>query len=351
MISVCIITKNECDNLNICLERLAKYPVELVVVDTGSTDNTKEIASKYTSNIYDFSWCNDFSAARNFAVSKAKEEYILMIDTDEFVDSFDYDKVTTLVKANPDSVGQIHRKNLFDNNGSPMNSNELISRLFPKSIYSYTGSIHEQLVNISEPDMRYSTYPLPIFSTHVGYQGSPEKRRKKGERNLTLLLKEYDKNPSDTYILYQIGKAFFYLHDYNNAIVYFEKAMELPMNNRLGYVSNIMSTYAYCLINLKQYSKALILEAVFDDFSYSSDFLFVMGLIYMYNARFQDAIDCFYGATKIDKCDVEGVNSFLAFYNIGVIFECLGDKQRALGFYKQCGSYPPAGEGITRCSS
>lgn len=350
MISVCIITKNECDNLNICLERLSRYPVELVVVDTGSTDATKEIAGKYTDSVYDFEWCDDFSAARNFAISKAKEEYILMIDTDEFVDSLDYDSVISLIKANPGFVGRIHRKNIFENDGSTMNSNELINRLFSKKIYSYSGTIHEQIVSIASPEDTYGTYILPVFCTHVGYQGNAGKRREKGERNLNLLLREHQKNPADTYILYQIGKAYYYLHSYKEAMTYFEMAMELPMDNRLNYVSNIMSTYAYCLINTKEYSKGLMLEGVLDDFSYSADFLFVMGLIYMYNARFQDAINCFYNATKISECDVEGVNSYLAFYNIGVIFECLGDKQRALGYYKKCGSYSPAKEGITRCS-
>ena len=351
MISACIITKNECDNLNICLERLSHYPFEIVVIDTGSTDDTKKVAAKYTSCIYDFTWCNDFSAARNFAISKATKDYILMIDTDEFVDSLDYDTVLNLIQEHPDQVGRLHRKNLFESDGSDMVSNELINRLFPKKLYHYAGTIHEQVVSIENPEEVYSTYVIPLYCTHVGYQGGQKLRLEKANRNLSLLLKEHERNESDTYILYQIGKAYYYIQEYEKAIIYFEKAMDYKMNPKLTYVNNLISTYAYCLINTKQFAKGLMLNAVYEDFSYSADFMFVMGLIYMYNARFEDAIKSFLDATTIKSCDVEGVNSYLAYYNIGVIWECLGSKEKAISYYKKSGTYSPATEGIKRCLS
>ena len=82
MISFCIIGKNEEAIIEKCLVALVPYGYEIVYVDTGSSDRTKEIAHKYTDRIYDFEWINDFSAARNFAISKAGGDYILMIDCD-----------------------------------------------------------------------------------------------------------------------------------------------------------------------------------------------------------------------------------------------------------------------------
>ena len=78
-LSICIITKNEEENIERCLQSFQKYDFELVVVDTGSTDQTKNIAYKYTSHVYDFEWCDDFAAAKNYAVSKASEEYVMVI--------------------------------------------------------------------------------------------------------------------------------------------------------------------------------------------------------------------------------------------------------------------------------
>ena len=85
-ISMCMIVKNEHDILARCLDSYAGTYDELIIVDTGSTDNTKEIAAHYTDKIYDFEWINDFSAARNFAFSKAGCDYIFSADADEVLD-------------------------------------------------------------------------------------------------------------------------------------------------------------------------------------------------------------------------------------------------------------------------
>ena len=85
MISICIITKNE----EKCLRSFQKYDFELIVVDTGSTDQTKTVAYKYTPYVYDFEWCDDFAAAKNYAISKATQEYVMVIDSDEYLEDID----------------------------------------------------------------------------------------------------------------------------------------------------------------------------------------------------------------------------------------------------------------------
>ncbi len=85
-ISLCMIVKNEEQVLARCLDSVADLMDEIVIVDTGSTDSTKEIAARYTDKIYDFEWIDDFSAARNFAFSKANMDYIYSADADEVLD-------------------------------------------------------------------------------------------------------------------------------------------------------------------------------------------------------------------------------------------------------------------------
>lgn len=99
-ISVCMIVKNEERVLARCLDSLAGLYEELIIVDTGSTDKTKEIASRYTDKIYDFVWVNDFSAARNFAFSHATMDYIYSADADEVLD----DKNRILFKQLKDNI-------------------------------------------------------------------------------------------------------------------------------------------------------------------------------------------------------------------------------------------------------
>ena len=81
--SLCMIVKNEEKILARCLDSVADLVDEIVIVDTGSTDATKKIAANYTDKIYDFTWVDDFSAARNFAFSKAEKDYIYTADMDE----------------------------------------------------------------------------------------------------------------------------------------------------------------------------------------------------------------------------------------------------------------------------
>lgn len=85
-VSLCMIVKNEERVLARCLDSLDGLMDEIVIVDTGSTDRTKEIAARYTDRIYDFAWTDDFSAARNFAFSKARMDYIYSADADEVLD-------------------------------------------------------------------------------------------------------------------------------------------------------------------------------------------------------------------------------------------------------------------------
>lgn len=86
-ISTCMIVKNEEAVLARCLECVKDFSDEIIIVDTGSTDRTKEIAAAYTEHIYDFEWCNDFAAARNYSFSKASMDYIYVADADEIIDA------------------------------------------------------------------------------------------------------------------------------------------------------------------------------------------------------------------------------------------------------------------------
>lgn len=98
-ISLCMIVKNEEAVLKRCLDSIADLMDEIIIVDTGSTDRTKEIAADYTSKIYDYRWANDFSAARNFSFSKATMEYIYAADADEVLDEENHMRFLRLKQA------------------------------------------------------------------------------------------------------------------------------------------------------------------------------------------------------------------------------------------------------------
>ena len=362
MISICIITKNEVKNLEECLRHLEKLKSEIVVVDTGSIDDSIATAKKYTNHVYDFAWCDDFSAARNFSISKASGEIIVVIDSDEFIVEFDKEAVEKIFEQNESVIGRINIKETFGVNGE-FEAVDHINRVFSKRYYHYTGRIHEQVVAITN-DVRtndatdlnqynkhdvlnnsvvdHEIVNLPITVLHSGY-GGKELRLRKAERNIKLLNGELESG-EDPYILYQLGKSYYMISEYQKACEYFVEGLEFDVNPELEYVIDMVETYGYSLINSKQYEEALLFENIYDQFGDTADFQFLMGLIYMNNEMFEKAIEEFERATRCKQSRVIGVNTYLAWYNIGVILECLGYKEDAAVYYTKCGRYEKAVE-------
>lgn len=343
-ISVCIITKNEAHYLRECLSCLKKYPFEIVVTDTGSEDDSVSVAKEYTDKVFFYEWCNDFSAARNYCVAQATNDTVMIVDTDEFVQDFDWDNFCKIIEMNHDKVGRINLNNIYRRNGILNSTNEKLSRIFDRRLYTYTGSIHEQITPIGDKDI-FETYDAGITFKHVGYDGDPENIKKKTERNIMLLKSELEKK-GDAYILYQLGKSYYMAGDYSEAEKYFERATAYDLDPRLEYVLDMIVSYGYSMVNSGKAKEALAFSNLYDEFSYSADYVFMMGIVCMNNALFEDAVGLFEKAKEYDSCNLCGVNSYLADYNIGVIFECLGHKEEALMYYGKCKGYDKAEERI-----
>ena len=214
-----------------------------------------------------------------------------------------------------------------------------LARLYNKTYYTFKGIIHEQLFPISQSEPLYRETGLHF--NHGGYADA-SLIKQKAERNLTLLLKELQRDPSDTYTLFQIGQTYRSLNMSDKALPYFAKALSFDVDPRLDYVQTLVESYGYTLLDLKMPQKALELLGVYDTFSVRADFVFLMGIIYMNNGMFEEAISQFERAVTIPNHSIEGVNSYSAYYNIGVICECTGQKERALTSYRKCGDYSPA---------
>lgn len=348
MISVCIIVKNDASNLSECLKRLDKYDFEIIVVDTGSTDSTKVIAQEHTERVFDFVWCDDFSKARNFAIAKASNDFILMVDSDEFITEIDVKRLEKLINENPQKVGRLKRENEYYGEAGFNIKTERVNRLFNKKYFHYEGRIHEQVTSLDGSE--YDTYDAPVYMDHVGYKGNSEEIAEKSERNIRLLEVSLEQDGEDPYTYYQLGRSYFAIKDYEKAVKYFERAMDFDVDPRLEYVADLVESYGYALVNSNQAAKALQLEGVYEEFKRSADFVFLMGVIYMQNSLFNEAVIEFEKAAKYASCKVRGVNSYSAYYNCGVIYECLGDKKAAINYYKKCGDYEPAKKGIKRVS-
>lgn len=343
-LSICLIAKNEQNCIKKALSSLIPLlnaGAELVITDTGSTDSTKEIAAEFTQQIYDFVWCDDFSAARNFCADRATNDWILFLDCDESLCSSHSLTAAASLQAfientSPDTEGMI---TLQSPNSSGNITVDKLARLYHRSHYHYKGIIHEQLFPIDENAMPQYRFVGLTFD-HSGYRES-DILDVKSKRNITLLKKAYNTDPTDTYTLFQLGQAYRNLKQFDDALQYFEKALSFDVNPSLDYVKTLVESYGYTLLDLDRPQDVLSLYGVYESFSDRADFVFLIGLANMKCGQIKEAIDEFKKAVTIPDYSVEGTNSYLAFYNLGVIYECIGNTKLAIEYYQKCQNYPP----------
>lgn len=345
-ISVCIITKNEEQNIENCLKPLRAYDWEIIVVDTGSTDHTKEIAGKYANKVLDFVWYDDFSAARNFSIEQASHDIILVIDSDEFLREIDPEAILRLAEQNPTSVGLLSRENHYQMNGTDSVYVDLVERLFSRKYYHYEGIIHEQVRLLDTEQCAYSTYQIPLILNHSGYNGNEKALREKALRNISLLEKDLQTHPDNPYTYFQIGQAYNMIHDDEKALRYYGKGLSYDVDSAEEYVQMMVIGYGYALLHLDRAEEALGLNSIYDAFAVSADFFTLMGLIYLRNGQYMKALLEFVKALSCDTAHVVGSNSFIPSYNIGLINEMMGDKEAALMHYRKCEDFPMALEKI-----
>lgn len=341
-LSVCIIARNEEAHIEECLKRLAPYGFEVVLTDTGSTDRTIEIAGKYTDRIFHFDWCDDFSAARNFCLEKASHDWILSLDCDEYIEKLDLSALGQCMEQRPDCTGRILIRSRFLRSGQTAFEQTRVSRLANRRYFHFTGAIHEQL---ERRDNRTKTvYDAPVTILHVGYDETVADMQEKCRRNIALLVAQLDQEGPDPYLYFQLGQCFRRLGETEKALESFDAGLSMDIDPSLDYVKTMVESYGYTLLDLKRNQEALGLSELYDVFATRADFVFLMGLVCMNNGLFDDAVNQFKKATTMEEFSVDGVNSYMADYNIGVIYECTGHPEKARTYYKKCGSYLPAEE-------
>lgn len=344
-ISACIITKNEADNLNQCLKALSAYPFEIVVVDTGSTDNSLEIARKYTTKIYHFTWIDDFSAARNYAAACASHNMIFPVDTDEFITRLEWDELQTQMESNPMSVGSIKRLDYFEANGEKRCQIYMLHRIYNKKYYCYDKPVHEVLTPLSQ--LPYTTYTTSVEMDHVGYLGSSDTLHDKAMRDMNILLKELEQDPKEPYYYFQIAQSYMLMRDEENALIYFQSAMDYNPDPRADYTHILIYNLGQLLLERNRIDEASFLLSYYEYYSNNMDYLCLIGLFYLHRNQPLKALPEFVKALSAPMHDL--ADNREPSYYIGYIYELFGKKEIARTHYLNCGTdYAPAARALAR---
>jgi glycosyltransferase involved in cell wall biosynthesis len=204
-VSVCLIVKNEERFLAQCLKSVRSLARQIIVVDTGSTDRTVEIAREFGAEIHAFAWCDDFAAARNAALQHATGDWILMLDADEELPESQHPRLLSDIR-NPDTIA--YRLPLV-NVGQEREGRSFVPRLFRNLPGAcFTGRIHEQVFASLLPRAKVWGLKTALGSAellHHGYTQQLLRDRNKVERNLKLLRAAIQENPDDANLLMNLG--------------------------------------------------------------------------------------------------------------------------------------------------
>ncbi len=326
-LSLCMIVKNEEDTLCRVLSTASIIADEIIIVDTGSTDGTKKAALSFTDKVYDFQWCDDFSAARNYAISKATGDYYMWLDADDVIPAPAAKKLrAALTRLDPD-IDMIMLPYVIevDEAGNPTFSyyRERIMRNRPD--YFFQGHVHEAV------PIRGKTTKLPFAVFHKKPQG-----KSSGTRNLDIygkmLANGIKLEPRETYYY---ARELFYNGRYEDAA----KTFETFLSSSGGFIPNYIDA---CIMLARCYSRRGLsdkaLAALYRSFVYglpTGEAACEIGLIYFARNDYVSAAYWFEIAAK-SKPDLNSgafvdVNcyGFLPNVWLTVCYDRLGDIKKA----------------------
>ncbi len=244
-LTLSMIVKNEEKYLRECLESVKDLADEIVIVDTGSTDNTIAIAQEFRANVFSFEWVNDFAAARNYALSKSTGDWILYIDADERLDQKSVTELKNILDKKT-KFGFYFTIQNIDTDESRDNSFRYVRLFLNSQGIEFTGKVHEQIEE-SLVKNEYQLLNSNIIINHTGYNVSKEEKQKKAKRNLDLLLEEY-KNKNSAYYAFQLGNTYKVLKDFENAKKYYLAASKDKYLDT-SYVVECFSSIAFIELN------------------------------------------------------------------------------------------------------
>lgn len=248
-LSVCMIVKNEERFLEQCLRSVQDVADEIVVVDTGSTDRTVEIAKSFGAVVVEREWRNDFGWARNQALELATKRWIFVVDADEELTA--QSKASLVALKNVPAWHMAVWVRIYNKSDDYVGTGDMshaLVRIFPNDeAIRYRGLIHEfPTVNGDINGLKGASSPISII--HHGYVKEVVQDRGKGARNLAIVKAAAESEPDDPYSWFNVGATAFLVGDFETARDALERMVRLVGTEHRGFVPNGLTVLAevYC---------------------------------------------------------------------------------------------------------
>lgn len=301
LLSVCIIVKNEVDNLPRCLRSVANIADQIIVVDTGSTDGTAELAERLGAQVYHYVWTESFSAARNASIEHAEGKWILCLDADEAL-ADNKDTLRDLL-SDPELQGFegffLPMVNFVGERAHRRAVTNPSFRLFRnRPAYRFQRALHEQMTGSileTHPDAKLGT--LTVSIEHIGYLNSFMVRQDKMQRNFTLAKKELKQHPFDGFAWFNLAQEYLRLNQSARALYCYRRAFLNNHDMTIIFIPVTLRNIASCLMDLRRDTEALeLLDEAVDAYPDYTDLHFQRGVLYTQQEKWTEA------AGALEKC-------------------------------------------------
>lgn len=342
-LSQCMIVKNEEKNIERALTWGKDIVCEQIVVDTGSTDRTVEIAEKMGAKVYHFEWINDFSAAKNFAIEQASGEWIAFLDADEYFEPKAVAQLLPLLfvleKKENAHINLVRTPIYHLDDRGKIFSSGVQDRVFRNVPWiRYQNAVHEVLYsnNPKHPLYAYSTSDdFAIF--HTGYAGRVYQEKQKGKRNIELLLKELERDPNNGDVWSYLGDSYQVDHQMEKAREAWEKAISftnsrIRQDRKMIAVSLLMNHYLMkvhgAVISKTSGRKIPEIEDLYQRFqnetSETADMYYFMGTYYWTIEEYVQAIYCLQQCIAVLE-ENKSISNYICTSKLYEIYRMLAD--------------------------
>lgn len=307
-ISVCMIVKNEAHNLKNLLPVLKHLADEVIVVDTGSTDNTDLVMQDAALRMYGFPWCEDFSKARNESLKYATKDYIMWVDADDAIQEEDFVALRKHLEENPDTAVMMKLVDLRPNNKYV--SDQL--RVFPNNKgVEFRGRIHEQVIDsINENKIPVTYCDAKVY--HLGYQDSSLMAQKL-VRNTILLEKELEDNPDNYFQMLALSRTYLSIGNNTKSLELVDRIIKENKGSKETYVEMAYLVKASALdLSDKRGDAIGILKEGKEVFPKNEYFDIQLGEFYFNNKMYKKTFECLkkhWGGDWVDKKSVFPVDT------------------------------------------
>lgn len=339
LLSLCMIAKNEEENLPRCLRSVQGAVDEIILVDTGSEDQTKKIAAAYGAKVLDFAWNGDFAAARNRSLEEAKGEWILFLDADEELDPESRDEIRSFLQTATAEGYYLEIISYVGDQPGLDATSHVYPRLFRnRPEYRFQGALHEQISGaISAQGGNIELSPFKVY--HYGYLNHIVSKKDKIKRNIEILLQEVKDKPTDRFTRFNLGVEYMRLGEYDQALAQFKKAfVGLPSLN-VGYASVLVKNIVVCLKELKRYKEALqVLNDALLAYPDYTDLTYLKATVLASRGEYSAALRAFeecleQGKSSWRHISLRSTGGFRACYGLAQVAEKIGDEVKAVQNY------------------